>query len=198
MGNKNVQAAPQGAGALGGARQQNPPVGNTSKENVMERVKEEVVVAKMELLDKSIIPVVRGVAQLLELDESLLLREVLLLESGCLAISCYYKQDEIIGTEDLIERIAKILIDHEAWDSYSPDAPSARKYAAAVVLWLLLARFRLGGLVRSDCPLFSDSVAAAITWFIATRVAKPISDALVRVLSQDISGLGPLCVRKSQ
>jgi len=98
----------------------------------------------------------------------------------------------------LIERIAKILIDHEAWDSYNPDAPSARKYAAAVVLWLLLARLRLGDLVRSDCPLFSDSVAAAITWFIATRVAKPISDTLGRVLSQGVSGLGPLCVRKSQ
>ena len=194
MGNKNVKAAPQGAGALGGARQQNPP----SKENVMERVKEEVVVAKMELLDKSIIPVVRAVAQLLEIDESQLLREVLLLESGCLVVDCYYKHDEIIGTEDAIERVAKILVDHEAWDSYNPDAPSARKYAAAVVLWLLLARFRLGGLVRSDCPLFSDSVAATIAYFIATRVAKPISDALVRVLSQGVSGLGTLCVRKYQ
>jgi len=89
MGNKNVQAAPQGAGALGGARQQNPP----SKKNVMERVKEEVVAAKMELLDKSIIPVVRGVAQLLELDESQLLREVLLLEGGCIAVECYYTLD---------------------------------------------------------------------------------------------------------
>ena len=184
-----------GYNMLIGAQQQNPPTSS----DVMEEIRREVIAAKMELLDKSIIPVVRGVAQLLELDESLLLREVLLLEGGCLAVECYYKQDEIIGTEDLIERIVKILVDHEAWDSYSAfRAPSAYRYAAAVVLWLLLARFRLGGLVRSDCPLFSDSVAAAITWFIATRVAKPISDALGRVLSQDISGLGSLCVRKSE
>lgn len=156
-----------------------------SKKDVMEEIREEIIASKMEVLDKSIMRIVRGVAQLLELDEDRLLREVLLVESGCLAVECYYKQDEVIGTEDAIERVAKILSDHGAWDEYSSShAPSAYKYAATVVVWMLLAERRVGNLIRVDCPLFSDSVTAAVMWYLITRVAKPISDTLDSVIRQ--------------
>jgi hypothetical protein len=169
-----------------------------SKKNVMEKIREEIIASKMEVLDKSIMRIVQGVAQLLELDVDRLLREVLLVESGCLAIRCYYKQDEVIGTEDAIERVAKILSDHEAWDAYSSSkAPSAYKYAATVVVWMLLAERRVGNLIRVDCPLFSDSVTATIMWYLITRVAKPISDAINDVLRKiRLQDLASLCMSR--
>jgi hypothetical protein len=146
----------------------------------IEETVEEVIRQKMENVGDEVCNVVRGVAALLRLDEEKLLREVLKLES-CIVEQCA-GQDERLAVESMVERIADILADHGAWDEYHADgAPSAYRYAAAVALWMLLAR-HLGGLIRSGCPLFDRDVAAAVALFFATRYAKPIADALSRAL----------------
>jgi len=161
------------------------------EEEIKEEIRNEIIASKMEVLDKSIMRIIRGVASLLQLDENRLLREVLLIEGGCLTTNCH-RQDMVIGTEDVIVRIVEILSDWAAWDEYYV-APSAYRYAAAVVVWMLLAERRVGTLIRIDCPLFSDSVATAIMWYLITRVAKPISDALDsmlrRIKQQDLVSL---------
>jgi hypothetical protein len=158
----------------------------------------EVIRIKEEELARSndIIKVVHAVATLLGLDEKTLLQEVLKLE-GCLVERCT-RQDEALAVEDMVERVAEILSDHEAWDSYSSSkAPSAYKYATAVVLWLLLTAYHYGGLIRTDCPVFSDSVAAAIMRFLATRQAAPVAEALLSLSRSKRDNIASLCIYRS-
>ncbi len=172
----------------------------TDNDDVIKEVVEEVIRIKKEALRNNDVVerVTHGVALLLGLDKDRLLEEVLKLE-GCLVEQCT-RQDEIVAIEDRVERIAEILSDAESWDAYSSSpGPSAYRYAAAVVLWLLLAKYHLGGLIRSDCPVFDDAVAATIAHFLASRYAKPVADALDRALrcrrQEDIVSL---CIYKSR
>jgi hypothetical protein len=159
---------------------------NDGVDDSVKEVIEEVIKQKMENVDNEIRSVVRGVAALLGLDEDRLLKEVLRLE-GCIVERCI-RQDERLAVEDMVERIAEILVDHSAWDEYYTErAPSAYRYAAAVALWMLFARYHLGGLVRSDCPLFGNDVAAAIAMFLATRYAKPIADTLRNIARRNLN-----------
>ena len=169
-------------------------------DDVIKEVTEEVIRIKREAMTRNnaVEKVTRAVAMLLELEADLLLKEVLKRE-GCLVESCI-RQDEVLAVEDMIERIVETLTDSEAWDAYHASrSPSAYKYASAVVLWMLLARYHLGGLIRADCPIFSKDVFAAITDFLVSRYAEPLADAISNAVDktsrQYNKDIASLCVK---
>jgi len=134
--------------------------------------------------NKSIMRLIEGVASALELDEDKLAWEVARIGDICLVEQCN-KHDEDLMIEDLVERITDILADAGAWDEYHVErAPSAYRYAAAVVLWLYMSEMYVGGRIPASHPLFSDAVAAAVGRFLATEVAHNIADALSSELKE--------------
>ncbi len=151
-----------------------------------DEITREVTEEKLKSLRKSesILRLIRGMALILGLDEDRLAYEVAKLGDDCLAEDCL-EQDEDLMVESIVEGITDILADAGAWDEYYIErAPSAYRYAAAVVLWLLMCMYHVGGRIPVTHPLFSDAVAAAIAHFLSTRVAKPIADALMAELKK--------------
>jgi len=127
------------------------------------------------------------VADILRLDKNELIRylpkflSVTLLQNS-------ERHDVKLAIEDAVVKIANTLGDYEAWDSYSASrAPSAYKYAAAVVSWLYLLATNYGSYIPLSCPLFDRRVIAAITEFIATMVAYPVHEALREALEEKLS-----------
>ena len=133
---------------------------------------------RIEQLPEDVVATTSGVAKMLWLKEDVLLREVVKL-GGCFAADNCAERDERSAVRNVVRRIIEVLSDHNAWDEYSASpGPSAYRFAAAVVLWLLLSRYHHGGYIRLDCPAFSEGVAAAVAQFLATRYAVPIAEAI--------------------
>ena len=135
-----------------------------------------------------------GVANMLELDRDVLIKYIPKYLSNTLLRG---GRDEELAVTNAIERIVNTLSDYEAWDAYGASrVPSAYRYAAAVVSWLYLLATSYGGVIPLDCPLFDRRVVAAVTEFLATKVAYPIYDslheALIDVTSKWIRSLPPV------
>jgi hypothetical protein len=146
----------------------------------MDEIVREVTEEKLKSIHKneSIMRIIHGIAMILGLEEDKLAWEVAKLGDDCLAEVCI-RRDEDLMAESIVERITDILTDAGAWDEYHVErAPSAYRYAAAVVLWFTMVGMYLGDRIPVTHPLFSDAVAAAIARFLATHVAHDIADAL--------------------
>jgi len=142
----------------------------------------EVTEEKLKYIRKneSLMRLIRGAATILGLlNEGRLAWEVAKLGDDCLATEVCIRRDEDLMVESIVERITDILADAGAWDEYHVErAPSAYRYAAAVVLWFAMYKYYVGDRIPLSHPLFSDAVAAAIARFLATHVAYDIANAL--------------------
>jgi hypothetical protein len=123
------------------------------------------------------------VADVLKLNKDELVRYLPKFLSVTLLQNSKRHEDVKLAIESAIIKIANTLGDYETWDSYSASrAPSAYKYAAAVVSWLYLLATSYGSYIPLSCPLFDRRVVAAITEFLATMVAYPVHEALREAL----------------
>ncbi len=135
----------------------------------------------LENANSAIWRIVDGISALLELDKDELVRYMPKFLPPSLLQDRRHRQDAALAVEDAVERIADMLADHEAWDSYHASrAPSAYRYAAAVASWMYLHSEHLGTAIPLDCPLFSEKVKAAVAEFLATKVARPIAESIPR------------------
>ncbi len=151
---------------------------------IEKEIEEEVLDMWLEAVRDNVVVwrIVNGVAAMLELDRGELIKYMPKLLPDNLLLDTRHRRDLDLAIKDAVESIVNTLIDHEAWDAYSASrAPSAYRYAAAVVSWLyLLASY--AGIMPSDCPLFSTRIRAAVAEFLATRVAYSIADTLRETL----------------
>ncbi len=133
--------------------------------------------------------VINGVAEMLGLRKDELIRYL----PKFLPISLLQVNSDVrLGLEDAVVLITDTLIDSEGWDAYHEShAPSAYRHAAAVVAWLYLYAEHLGATIPRNCLLFSDNIAAAVAKFLATKVARPIADAVRQTAVQWMQSLPP-------
>jgi len=171
-------------------RNQVAPYGATEKE-----IEEEILETWLEAASNVIIwRFINGVSAMLELDRGELIKYMPKFLPPSLLQDTRRRED--VALTDAITRIAETLADHDAWDAYSASrVPSTYRYAAAVASWLYLLATSYGGVIPLDCPLFDRRVVAAVTEFLATKVAYPIYDslheALIDVTSKWIRSLPP-------
>jgi hypothetical protein len=121
-----------------------------------------------------------GAAAMLGLSESALIKYMPKFLPDALLLDT--RRDQL-AVADAVLRIAEALMDYEMWDAYHEShAPSAYRYAAAVISWLYLFAAELGGAIPLSCPLYDARVRAAVAEFLATLMAYPIYESLHKAL----------------
>ena len=158
------------------------------QEEVLKEIKEEILNIWLEVAkDNVVVWRLVKIAEVLGLNEDKLIEYMPEFLSATLLQNSRRHEDVRLAITDAVIKIANTLGDYEAWDSYSASrAPSAYKYAAAVVSWLYLLATSYGGDIPISCPLFDRRVVATITEFLATMVAYPIHEALNNALTDAI------------